>query len=157
VSLTTSQVLRRPPGVTYVVIGASWGFLFEKRKEVPQWAWFVPVAFAVLGILRARGILKYFGQFRVYLARLEEAFDTFGGREGWQHFTGPITRKSPGRSISDGTIAFWAGLLAVTLDVAVWEGIIVPRTSRATGTHASIHSAQPLCRLPESISTAATF
>jgi hypothetical protein len=126
------ETLRSLERNVIVAIGASWAFLLEKREHVPKWSWFVRVLFAVLGILRARGIVKYFGQFRVYLSRLEEAFGTPQGPAGWQHFTGPFTRKSPGSKISDGTAPFWALLLLMTLAAAIWETVIVPASISST-------------------------
>jgi hypothetical protein len=121
-----------------VAVGVSWAFLIEKRAETPRWSWFIPVFFAVLGVWRVRGILKFFGQFREYLASLEESFHVLDGPIGWQHFSRPPDKDAEGEkdpegkktrkakkgsehSISDGTVAFWTTLLSATLVAAIYE------------------------------------
>lgn len=148
------ETLRSLERNVVIAVGVSWGFLIDKRRDTPKWAWFVPVLFAVLGIWRVRGILKFFGQFREYLASLEQSFKIPDGPVGWQHFSLRLGKEAydekmpsedskeayrektehrteaygerlpSGHSISDGTVAFWTTLLLVTLAAAIYEAFI---------------------------------
>ncbi len=125
--LALLETLRSLERNVIVAVGVSWAWLIDKGDKTPKWSWFVPVLFAVLGMWRVRGILRFFGQFRAYLFKLEDAYFVVNSPEGWQHFTqrwgkAPNGEKASGeKKLSDGTVAFWATLFLVTLAVAIWE------------------------------------
>lgn len=113
-----------------IAVGVSWAFLLDARNDVPEWSWFIPVIFVLLGVWRVRGILNFFGQSREYLATLEESFGLREGPQGWQRWTkqlgkNPEGKKLPGaKRVSDGTVAFWTTLVLATLGVAIWESFL---------------------------------
>jgi hypothetical protein len=98
-----------------VAVGVSWAWLFHERHDIPRFAWFMPTLFAVLGLIRAYGIHRFFEDVRVYMRTLESAFSAPGdpgGWEGsgrWRHWMRPSN------------VAFWGILIASTVFVAIYE------------------------------------
>ena len=100
-----------------VAIGITFAWLIKEDKDVPCWAWVVPIVFAGLGAWRVRGILRQFGLFKRYLLTIEAAYHSEGGPMGWQGFSA-----SPDEpSASDGTGLFWGTLIVGTILVAVYQ------------------------------------
>lgn len=119
--LALLETLRSLERNVVVAIGVSWAWLIDKGQNTPKWSWFVPVLFAVLGSWRVHGILRFFGEFREYFEQLEDSYKgDLDGPVGWQHFTANKAK------VSDGTFAFWATLVLVTLAAAVWEAFFAP-------------------------------
>jgi hypothetical protein len=101
-----------------VAVGVSWAWLFHEQKTVPVWAWWFPVLFAVLGGVRAYGILKAFKALGKYLKTVEDFFYKEGGPSGWEH------REKKGSSTSLAAGTFWAILIAATLGVVLNRWLI---------------------------------
>ncbi len=100
-----------------IAVGLTWAWLFEKGP--PKAAWFIPFLFAVLGAVRATGILKSFRNYHEYITRIEEAFSRPGDPGGWEH--------SPWRGgVSKGAYLFWLILILVTLSVAIYRCVSTP-------------------------------
>jgi hypothetical protein len=95
-----------------VAVGVTWAWLFT-QKNLPGWVWFFPCLFVALGCVRALGIIKAFGHFRDYIAKIESAFLPGENPEGWEHFCKGKTGASTGGWI------FWALLVVTTLFVAL--------------------------------------
>jgi hypothetical protein len=98
-----------------IAVGVTLGWLFDKRADVPSWAWFLPLLFAVLGAIRATGILQAFGSFKCYIRKLETAFSNAGDPQGWEHF--PRSKTSTARF----AVGFWVLLLLVTVIIGGYE------------------------------------
>lgn len=101
-----------------VAVGVSCGWLLLNNDKVPRWTWFTPFLFAVLGAIRATGILRSFKTFGQYLAKIEEVFSADGDPGGWQHF---LALQGKNLGTSRAAPAFWAVLLLFTLLVACVE------------------------------------
>jgi hypothetical protein len=97
-----------------IAIGVTWGWLFLHKRGVPPGAWFVPVLFGVLGILRALGHRSTFKGYDEYVMKIEEAFKTIGYPQGWEHDSWVRRWASPS------AYAFWGVLFVATVFVAVW-------------------------------------
>lgn len=100
-----------------VAIGASWAWLINQHQGVPQWAWFAPFLFAVLGGMRAVNNLKFFKAAYWYSAQLEASFSGPDDPGGWER----SSAKSRHSSTTTTALVFWALLLAATLGVAIYE------------------------------------
>jgi hypothetical protein len=133
--LALLETLRSLERNVVVAVGITWGFLIERGKLAPQWSWFIPVFFGILGAWRVRGILHEFGKFRDYIAELEEAYYSEKGPIGWQGFSrleqsAFSERKQSAFSKlkrSDGTVAFWTTLLITTIAVGIYGAFILKR------------------------------
>jgi len=96
-----------------IAVGLTWAWLFEKRA--PKWTWVIPILFAVLGAIRASGIIKSFGGFHNYISQLEDAFTRTGDPGGWQH--SPWHKTGAAR----GAYWFWSVLIGATVLVAIYR------------------------------------
>jgi hypothetical protein len=100
-----------------IAVGLSWAWLFEKKDTVPGWSWLFPCLFAILGAIRATGIMKSFTALGEYISKIEDAFSSIEDPGGWEH-----GKPRPfGSSRFAG--AFWALLILSTLVVAYFEWI----------------------------------
>jgi hypothetical protein len=95
-----------------IAVGLSWAWLFEKCA--PKWAWSVPILFAVLGALRASGIIKSFKNYHDYIYKLEDTFSRPGDPGGWEH----TLLKS---GVAEGAYLFWLILIIATISIAVYR------------------------------------
>jgi hypothetical protein len=89
-----------------VAIGASWAFLYHER--LPAWTFLIPCLFAVLGAVRAKGIMDAFGVLSGYLKKLEIAYRRESVLLGWEH-------SHQGTGFSKGAVWFWSILIAATV------------------------------------------
>jgi hypothetical protein len=96
-----------------IAVGLTWAWLFEKRA--PRWTWVIPILFAVLGAIRASGIIKSFRGFHGYISQLEDAFSRPGDPGGWQH--SPWHKTGAAR----GAYWFWSILIGATVLVAIYR------------------------------------
>jgi hypothetical protein len=99
---------------TVIAVGATWAWLFSNPEKITSapWAWFIPVLFVVLGILRCLGNRKQWSVFHSYIERIEGVFLDSGSPGGWEHF-------SWGKTQWRSTIAFWTVLFLVV----AWVGV----------------------------------
>src|SRR5580704_15341608 len=102
-----------------IAIVASWVWLLEKGKDLPPIVWFLPFLFAVIGSMRATGIMRAFTNFKNYISQLEEAFRTPGDPQGWEHF--PKTGRFARGAVSRFAGVFWGLLLLLTGIIAIYE------------------------------------
>jgi hypothetical protein len=94
-----------------VAIGASWAFLYHER--LPVWTFLIPCLFAVLGAVRAKGIMDAFGVLRGYLLKIEDAYGREDVLKGWEH-------AHKGTGFAKGAVWFWSILIAATLLVILY-------------------------------------
>jgi len=104
-----------------IAVGLTWAWLFEKGP--PKGAWFIPCLFAVLGAVRATGIIKSFGKYHKYISRIEDAFTRPADPGGWEHST------PHGSGGSKGAYLFWLILILVTVGVAICRCVSTPSSS----------------------------
>ena|ERR1700728_1135190 len=95
-----------------IAVGVSWGWLYDKKT--PSWMFCIPILFAVLGSVRAMGVVETFRTLHRYLLEIEDAFKKPDGPEGWEHFHKNKT------GFSRGAVAFWVIIILATLGVAVF-------------------------------------
>jgi hypothetical protein len=94
-----------------IAIGASWAFLYHER--LPAWTFLIPCLFAVLGAVRAKGIMDAFGVLSGYLKKIEIAYRREGVLRGWEH-------DHQGTGFAKGAFWFWLILIAATVLVRLY-------------------------------------
>jgi pimeloyl-ACP methyl ester carboxylesterase len=99
-----------------IAVAVSWAWLFETDPPRPKLAWFLPVLFVGLGVLRASGIFKQFGVFHRYLMSMEASFSKAKDPRGWEHFSWQKTGW-----VSTSAILFWLVLASCAVVVAYYE------------------------------------
>ena len=112
-----------------IAVGISWAWLFAQRQEIPSWAWYFPCLFAILGSVRALGIMHSFTLFHQYMKFLESWFSSEDTKSsssklsGWNHFLdsqnhppNKRTRTSASRMAG----VFWVLLIVSTILVAIF-------------------------------------
>jgi hypothetical protein len=102
-----------------IAIVASWVWLLEKGTALPPVVWFLPLLFALIGGMRATGIMQAFTNFHRYISEIELAFRSPGDPVGWEHFPkrGRFARSATSRFAG----VFWGLVLLLTGIVAVYE------------------------------------
>jgi ABC-type sugar transport system permease subunit len=107
--------------------GKDWGKY--QGSTVHRIAFFIPLALAVVGSIRAWGILSAFSVLHGYLLKLETLFCLDSERaEGWEHFLDAKTNgdeSSRRTGASKFAVGFWATLILITLAVAIVVGFNV--------------------------------
>lgn len=117
-----------------IAVGVTLGWLFDKRSDIPAWAWFLPFLFAALGAIRGTGIMQAFGNFKKYFLAIENAFSRPGDPAGWEHF--PRQEGSTSRV----AVVFWALLLLVTAVIGGYQYCVSFRSLEKT--HSSVSDPQ---------------
>jgi hypothetical protein len=96
----------------YVVGGLAALYAWLCTAHAAKLVWYVGVLFPLLGALRAWASLRRIGEIAAYLRQLEGRFFTDPtGPEGWERHFARVSRGVMTRT----AMAFWLGLLAVTL------------------------------------------
>lgn len=94
-----------------IAIAGTW--VWPIGRAAPSWTFLIPVLFALLGSLRAYGIMRAFGRIGAYIKTLEGAFTRPDGPAGWQHF-------QKGTGAATGAVLFWACVVVATAIVLVF-------------------------------------
>lgn len=107
----------------------AWMFDVERHKDssIQRIGFFIPLILAVLGSIRAAGIMHAFGILHGYLLKLETLFcaDSQEDAEGWEHYLeGRTNEEESIRSTGASRFAFgfWASLIVTTLVIAIVFG-----------------------------------
>jgi len=102
------------------VIGIIWGFLFlHQPRGIERLAWFIPVPFVAVNLVRRHRTREHLKQFSTYIRRIEDAFFSGSSLSGWEHFFHGPSGFNFGRRW---TPTGWL-MLAATLAIALYEVI----------------------------------
>lgn len=106
-----------------VAIGVFWAFLIKEHLEIRclrygDFAWSIPVIFAILGAIRSWALWMKFTEMGDYFRKIEQEIVQLepgtARPEGWQRYQ----NYAAGNYVKMSGIAFWGVLLVVTVAVA---------------------------------------
>ena len=138
--LTESRSIER---YAAIAAGAVWAWLATNGTSAGYgWCWFIPIAFPILGGLRAYAILGHFGLIGSYLRLLEKKVCD-QNVPGWETFLQDPQKYNPDapskrrHSISRTGSFFWAGLLVATIAIGCAGNKLPAKVSQNVGVNAN--------------------
>lgn len=109
------QEMRRLEVYAVIGTGLVWSWIVTSSNPVPEYAWFIPMLFSILGLLKTQGLIKSILIKAAYLRELEKAVSKFELLQGWENYI----EEHRGEYPSWLNWLFWLLLISVTIIVPI--------------------------------------